>query len=203
MRTISNVFRKALSSTTSLANETEGLTFPSHSDPSKPQRLTIREFTLPALIFLMTSVSTLSLNHILNMNEEVVVQNLVAEQAEKIRSLIDTDTSGKLLALKRMGQRWEAANGTPEPLWRNDAANYIGQMSGLRALEWVDASHRLQWLEVQTGHEALTISETELTRHHKQALLVAAKQDSVIITPPFDLKEGYKGFIVYSPIRKK
>ena len=46
-----------------------------------------------------------------------------------------------------MAQRFEAAEGTPVDQWRADAKNYIGQLSGLKKLEWIDATYSVRWVE--------------------------------------------------------
>ena len=104
-------------------------------------------YVVPLAIFVVMSSGTLLLYHQLKVSENRFVASIVAERAANIRQLMETETQNKLKALQRLAQRWDAANGTPEEQWRQDAANYVTQLGGLQALAWVDATCHQRWSE--------------------------------------------------------
>lgn len=161
-----------------------------------------KSYILPLAIFGFCVLGTYELYDTLRAREKVFVHNTVAEQAEKIRALIDTDTNSKLLALKRMALRWEAANGTPEKLWRKDSYNYVGHMAGLRALEWVDSTYHVRWVEPVQGNEKVIGLNILFNKERENALRGAAERETITITPPIDLVQGYKAFIAYAPVKR-
>ena len=104
-------------------------------------------YVVPLAMFVVMAGGTLLLYHQLKVSENRVVASIVAERAANIRQLMETETQNKLKALQRLAQRWDAANGTPEQQWRQDAANYVTQLGGLQALAWVDATCHQRWSE--------------------------------------------------------
>src|SRR5262249_52641622 len=151
--------------------------------------------------FLGTAISVFALYHTLREQEFSYARNLVREDLARIRQLIEAQTNGRLFAIKRMAQRWEARNGTPFEQWRQDADNYIGQIKGLRTLEWVDSTYHVRWAEPLRGNERAIGLDIRFDAQRAAILKGAADSKEVTVTPPLDLMQGYKGFLVYAPIR--
>ena len=104
-------------------------------------------YVVPSVVFLVMAAGTFLLYRQLMVSESRFVASIVAERAANIRQLIESETQSKLKSLQRLAQRWDAANGTPEDQWRQDAANYITQLGGLQGLAWVDATCHQRWSE--------------------------------------------------------
>jgi PAS domain S-box-containing protein len=159
----------------------------------------IREkgYLLPAAIFLCVSGGAFYLYHVLDVGERRFVQGIVAERAAKIRLLVDAETKSRIKALVRMGQRWEAADGTPQEQWRKDAANYIDQLDGLRSLQWLDSTRHVRWIEPQEGGEkALGLNDIVALAPH-EARVSVSDRPAVVLTSPLDAGRGNRAFIAY------
>ncbi len=157
---------------------------------------------LPLIVFFMSVAVVVALYRVLDVREERFIQGIVAERAAQIRLLVDAEAQSKLYALRRMSRRWTAANGTPEDQWRRDAANHVNQLNGLRAVEWVDATYHVRWVEPISGNEKAIGLNVVGDPERAAAFESAVAQDAGLFTSPFDLVQGYRGFIAYSPIQR-
>lgn len=103
-------------------------------------------------------------------------------------------------ALERMRNRWVARQGTPFEDWQLDAANYVRDNEGLRAVEWVDNQYIVRWVEpIEGNREALGL-DLSFESKRKQALDLAKQNRHYTLTKPIDLVQGGKGFLSYFPI---
>jgi PAS domain S-box-containing protein len=159
------------------------------------------KFILPLLIFIFFGTNSYYLHNVLKNREFKYLQSDIEADSRKIEQLITFQTSNKLLALKRMAQRWISAEGTPYEQWKDDADNYINQLEGLRTIEWVDSTYRIRWIEPQKGNEKALNLDIAFDDVRKQALQGAAQKESFTITPPIDLVQGYNAFIAYAPLK--
>lgn len=103
-------------------------------------------------------------------------------------------------ALERMRNRWVARGGTPFEDWRLDAANYVKDNEGLKAVEWVDNDYIVRWVEPLQGNEQAMNLDLSFEPKRKEALDSAKQQRRFTLTKPIDLVQGGKGFLSYFPI---
>lgn len=156
--------------------------------------------TLPAIIFLLSICLAFYLYNVLKEREISYAHSIVEEETKKIEQLVSIQTKDKFLALKRMAQRWVSAGGTPEDQWRDDSQHYVGHIPGLKTIEWVDSSYRVRYVEPIEGNENVLGLNILFDKEREEALKGAAERDSLTITPPLNLVQGYRAFIVYAPI---
>lgn len=159
-----------------------------------------RHLTVPIIIFLVAASGVFYLYQTLAERETAYIQNLVEEEAQKVEQLITYQTDARLLALKRMAQRWETAKGLPEEQWREDAKNYVTHIGGLKAVEWVDNTYHIRLVEPIKGNEAVLGMDILFDDVRELALKGAAEKDSITLTQPIDIVQGYKAFLAYAPI---
>ncbi len=161
-----------------------------------------RHMFLPFFIFSLAAVLSLYLYMSLRQQEYANVRGVITEESRKLEQFLAFRVHEKLMALKRMGQRWEAAGGTPEASWRADARNYTEQLTGLRVVEWIDPTYHVRWAEPLAGNEKAIGLDIRFDEPRRKALEGAAEKKSITITPPLDLVQGYKAFIGYIPLYK-
>jgi PAS domain S-box-containing protein len=104
-------------------------------------------YMVPAAAFAVLAGGTLLLYQQLKVSESREVASVVTDRAAYLRKLIEAETQSKLKSLQRLAQRWDAANGTPEAQWRQDAANHITQLGGVQQLAWIDTTCHQRWSE--------------------------------------------------------
>lgn len=160
-----------------------------------------RKFALPMIIFIVTSAGSFYLFDVINNREEIYIKSVVSAESKKIRQLIHYQAIDKLTALQRMAQRWEIGGRTPENLWRADAANYREHLRGLKAMEWVDSSYHVHWVEPLQGNEKAVGLDIRIDEKRAETLKAASEKDTITLLPPLDLVQGYKAFIAYAPLK--
>ena len=159
-----------------------------------------RKFIFPLAVFALAAIGSGELYHALRQREVEYARNLVQQEAKKIEQLVAFQTRDKLLALQRMAARWDAANGTPQEQWTDDALHYTTELEGLKALEWVDGSYHVRWVEPLHGNEIALGLDVRFDRERERALRGAAERGGITITEPIDLVQGYRAFLAYAPV---
>jgi len=161
-----------------------------------------RQFALPLLTFVLLAAGSYTLYSTLQQTELGYVRKQLHEEARKIELLVTSQTDDKVQALRRMAQRWSIGGGTPHALWQNDARNYTQQLSGLKAMEWVDPTYHVRWVEPLDGNESAVGLDARFDAQRARALQSAAEKDSPTLTGPIDLVQGYSAFIAYLPLSR-
>ncbi len=161
-----------------------------------------RRFAVPALVFVVIAVGAFALYSRLRAQEATFIQEQLHQEAGKVESLLRNLTNERVGSLARMAARWNTSGGTPPELWRADAANHVAQLPGLRALEWIDAGYRVQWVEPLSGNEDIVGLDVRFDGKRAQALSRAVERHRATLTPPLDLLQGYPAFIAYLPVSR-
>ncbi len=135
--------------------------------------------------------------------EEETVNAIMMEEMDLIKKSITDGLNSTVIALRRMAQRWEVSGGTPKEEWAADARNYISDFPALTTVEWVNDQNIIEWVEPLRGNEkalGLNIAFDEKRR----AMLEGAKvRGHITMTPPFQLVQGYKAFVVYISVYRE
>lgn len=158
------------------------------------------KYTLSIAVFLLLAVGSFTAYRSLQQAELNHVRERVQDEVTKVGLLLNSQVNDRLLALKRMAQRWDSAGGTPQPLWQADARNYIKQLGGLKTLEWVDASHHIRWVEPWTANQHVVGLNVLIDGAGTGAPNHTPNKDAVTVTPPLDLAQGYTAFLAYQPL---
>jgi PAS domain S-box-containing protein len=158
------------------------------------------KYALSAGVFLLLAVGSYAAFRSLQQAELAHVRERVQDEVAKVGLLLSSQADDRLLALKRMAQRWHAAGGTPQPLWQADARNYIKQLSGLKALEWVDPTHHIRWVEPLAGNEHVIGLDILFDASGTGAPKHTPSKEAPTVTPPLDLAQGYTAFLAYQPV---
>lgn len=159
-----------------------------------------RRYLLPLGIFVAGAVLSYGVYNVLQERENAVILAATMDESQKIEQIIAVQSEEKLSAIRRMAQRWQSAKGTPYQQWMDDTSNYIGQIAGLRAMEWADSTYHIRWVNPQKGNEQAVGLDIMYDEQRRTALEGAAERNAVTVTPPLDLVQGYKAFIAYAPI---
>jgi len=161
-----------------------------------------RRFAIPVLVFAIIAAGSFALFWQLRSRELDFVQRRLQDETTRIESLLQARVEERIASIARVAARWDAAGGTDERLWRADALNHVRQLSGLRALEWIDAQYRVRWAEPLAGNEKALGLDVRADHVRAAALRGAERRDGATLTPPLDLVQGYAGFIAYLPVHR-
>jgi PAS domain S-box-containing protein len=157
-------------------------------------------YALSVGVFLLLAIGSYTAFRSLEQAELTHVRERVQGEVAKVGLLLDAQVNERLFALRRMAQRWQAAGGTSQPLWQADARNYLKQLGGLQALEWVDATHHIRWVEPLAGNEQVVGLNVLLDGAGTGAPEHTPSKNAVTVTPPLELSQGYMAFLAYQPL---
>ncbi|MFB2939450.1 PAS domain S-box protein [Aerosakkonemataceae cyanobacterium BLCC-F154] len=155
---------------------------------------------LPILLGVVVTVAVLFLWYQLSVQEKLYIEELTRAEATTIEMNLTHELTTRIRALQRMAKRWENGNGTPRTIWEDDAAAYLKDFYGYRAIEYIDPSYHVRWIVPLAGNEAAqNLDLTQEPRRHI-TLKVAQELRQPIITGTIDLVQGGKGFLVSVPL---
>ncbi|AFY76962.1 PAS domain S-box [Pleurocapsa sp. PCC 7327] len=156
--------------------------------------------SLPALAGLGVWIATLWLAQTLVDRDRVQILRKVESTATGASQEVTGQMRNRILALKRMAERWERQSGTPQAEWQVDATNYIRDFPGFQAIEWVDSAYYVRWIVPLAGNEAAQNLNLASEERRRFALEEARQRETVTITRTITLTQGGKGFLVYVPL---
>uniref|UniRef100_B8HVE3 histidine kinase n=1 Tax=Cyanothece sp. (strain PCC 7425 / ATCC 29141) TaxID=395961 RepID=B8HVE3_CYAP4 len=154
------------------------------------------------MLGLFASLAVLGLWHQLLVEEQLHLQKLVRREAEALEVELNRELSSRILALERMGNRWQAGGGTAETLWRADAINYV-KYYGYQAIEWVDPSFQVHWVVPQQGNEVAQNLNLGREPRRQLTLSIARDLNQTLLTRTLSLAQGGKGFFAAVPLYLK
>jgi len=161
-----------------------------------------RRLAIPALVFLVISAGSFALFWQLRGRELDYVQRRLQDETTRVEALLQARVAERTDSIARIAARWDAAGGTDERLWRSDALNHVSQLSGLRALEWIDPQFRIRWVEPTAGNEAALGIDVRSDAARAGIVQSAVQRDRLTLTPPLNLVQGYAGFVAYLPVHR-
>jgi len=130
-------------------------------------------------------------------------QQRLHDHAVRLSADIRRDAKSKLTAFVRLTERWIASGGTPRREFESDAGNYIRDIEGLQAIEWVDETYHVRWVVPLEGNEKALNLNLGFEERRRVSLEKARATKEPTITKPINLVQGGKGFLVYLPIHFK
>ena len=105
------------------------------------------------------------------------------------------DINDQFEALIRMASRWDKTGGLYEPMWRNDAKNYVRDIEGIDALMFIDSDHKVSWKESKESYEFEEGISLKSFRDLSERLDQAAASDQLELTKPVQRANG--DYVVY------
>jgi PAS domain S-box-containing protein len=156
--------------------------------------------SLPIIIGILISGGVLLLWHHLLVSQKAEITNLITQEVTNVKTELSSRISNRILALERMAKRWQSGGGTPRQVWEVDTTAYLQDLSGYKAIEWVDANGYVRWINPIKGNEAVLNLNISQNPQRRTAMLTARNLRRMTVTPILDLKQGGKGFLVFFPL---
>jgi PAS domain S-box-containing protein len=156
---------------------------------------------LSLAIALGTSLLSVTVAELLVRQDRQHLGEIVKAEATAMQLHLDNSLTRRVLALQRMGRRWETRQGTPQNEWEADAAQIIPDYPGFQAIQWIDENYRIRWLVPLKGNEKALNLDPFFEERRRQALKRARAIPTPTVSRTVDLVQGGKGFLVYIPLR--
>jgi signal transduction histidine kinase/CheY-like chemotaxis protein len=164
----------------------------------------IDRLLLPAIFGLTTIIAALVLWQLLLTNRRVEIQGNTKQQASFVKAKTESELSARILSLERLAGRWQEE---PERLddqdMEADASLVMSGYPAYQAIEWVDPTFHVVWVEPQRGNEREIGANLGLDPRQRTKLQDAINGGNVTATPPTDLRQGGRGFLVLVPVHSR
>ncbi len=155
---------------------------------------------LPILIAVGFVPASLLLWYALSVQERVQIEDTIAAQASHIRNEMDARMDARILALVRMGKRWEYEGKPAQDQWEFETKLLIQHYDGFAAIEWVDPDSIVRWVvPLDNNEQALGLNLAQESRR-RAAMQEARDKRDITFTRSIDLVIGGRGFLAYVPI---
>ncbi len=156
---------------------------------------------LPLIGFFSLATISLAVSIAVDIHEREQIRRLLQERVDERAA----DYAGRLQdlygALNRIALRWEAADGTPERLWRADVESYRQDVPYLAGISWLDADGRLQWISPEAGSEKLIGRKLTEDPARAPTILRAIREQAAQVTPPVQLFYNHGlGYLYVRPL---
>ena len=155
---------------------------------------------LPVAVGLGVVAASIVLWQALNYRENLHIMQTVKTSGANATSQVSARIEGRIRVLTRMAERWGFSGRPSQAAWEDDAKNHLRDNPEFQALEWIDASHLIQWVVPLEGNEAKLHLDRLQEGPRRKAAETAEQQHRPAITPGIELFRGGLGFIIYVPM---
>lgn len=115
--------------------------------------------------------------------EDKILRNKIDVEIQKYREMVKTELTNGLVGLESMAKRWKIRGGTPEPEWRQDAENYIANLSNFEAIVRVNSDLSELWTVSWDGNNQLSEPMMKLLGKQVKWLTRLDKSGESFVTP--------------------
>ncbi|MBD2296088.1 PAS domain S-box protein [Anabaena sphaerica FACHB-251] len=163
-------------------------------------KLLSRQKFLPLLVGTLSLVIVTMIWHRLLKEEQNHIQQLIQQQGTTIKTELTNELDTRIIALQRMGQRWENSGGTPYQQWSADATNYIEDFKGYQAIQWVDPSYQVRWIVPKSENESARNLDLSQETKRQIALKAAKNNRKITFINTVNLVQSGRVFAAYIPL---
>jgi len=132
--------------------------------------------------------------------QQTQMERATAQQLDSVRVLINNSIEERMGALERMARRWEADGGTPEKQWNVDAVNFVRDLKGFQAVQWIDADLIVRRCVPIKGNESVIGLKLGDNPARKPIYERSRTRGKLTFTPAITLIQGGRGFLVHVPL---
>ncbi len=133
-------------------------------------------------------------------SERRAVQRLVASQSGSAAYEVSLRLQTYAANLTQMAARWKFDGDLERIRWESDAQLMVASDTAIQALEWIDPSGHVRWIEPLSGNEpALGFDLTSESRR-RAALEESRATGKPVFSKTIDLVQGGKGVLLFAPV---
>lgn len=154
----------------------------------------------PVMIFLVFLALATGLHYGLAHQDDRQIRTNLINESKVLTTTMEREFTILAQAIQRMAFR---LNNTPEYSeqdWRQDARHYLDDFGVYQAIEWVDRDFVIRWLEPLVTNESVIDYNVAFTEGRLAALQLAQATGKFDFSAIFELKQGVKGLVIYSPV---
>lgn len=153
-----------------------------------------------ALLLLVLCGASLMLWHQLEKEQQVRLRERVAYQAQNLAQQLENVLHSEVEGLGRIARLWNSLGRLYREDWEVEATQTLRAFPAYQAIQWVGPDLKMRWLLPLEGNEAA--AGFRLPADHPNYPLVLQARDSgeQRFSNSFELVQGGRGFILYTPL---
>ena len=158
------------------------------------------KLTVPLSVAAAFALLTLLVWQTFAVQERTALKEQTQAVANAFAREIELTTRTHENAVLRMAERWEASEGTPQDLWELDAQNYVNDLPGLAAFDWIDEAYRIRWSIPEIGRKDFVGFDAESNAQFKTYLDRVRESDRITSSSIYESSAGIKAISFYAPL---
>ena len=160
-----------------------------------------KTFGVPLFVFILGMfVTYIAFKTVEKGNSKILAERGKAE-LESVKKSISEQCDYQLGALMRFAKDWTIHGRIPKEKWLKSAGYLYEDYSDfIQAVEYAGTDFLIEWLMPVQGNEAAYHLNIKLNEKRALELDKAILNREALITSPFPLKQGGKGFVMYIPV---
>ncbi len=153
-----------------------------------------------ALLLLVLCGASLMLWHQLEKEQQVRLRERVAYQAQNLTQQLENVLYSEVEGLGRIARLWNSLGRLYREDWEVEATQTLQAFPAYQSIQWVGPDLKMRWLLPLEGNEAAV--GFQLPPDHPNYPLVLEARDSgeQRFSNSFELVQGGRGFILYTPL---
>lgn len=160
------------------------------------------QYVMPILIFIIGSLLFFMTWQALKEEAHNNIKKSMAQTASNVSSNIKKNISNRIKNLSIIAHSWTKKNGLTEKKWREDASFIMDNIQGFQAIEWIDSSNHIKWIQPLKGNEKAKGFNIAFEKNRRAALDLAKNSRQATLSNPVDLVQGGKGLLAFVPLFK-
>jgi signal transduction histidine kinase/CheY-like chemotaxis protein len=159
----------------------------------------IDRLLLPAIFGLTTMITGLVLWQSLVTHRQAEISAATSEQASFVKTKTELELKTRILPLERLAEIWQARRPNQQDM-KADASLVMSSYPAYQAIEWVDPKLHVVWVTPEDGNQLDIGADLGADARQRASLEDAIDRRSTTVTPPANLRQGVRGFLVCVPV---
>jgi diguanylate cyclase (GGDEF)-like protein/PAS domain S-box-containing protein len=165
----------------------------------RPQSPWPARLALAALLLALCLASLLLWRQLLVAQQERIAER-VGYQARSLARQLESSLNDQVDGLRRIAQRWNHRGRIPQDEWILDSQSSLAHFKGYQAIQWLGADLRMRWIEPLQGNEAAQHFRLTPAHPNFDLAMQAKGAGEPRFSNSFDLVQGGRGLILYTPL---
>lgn len=167
-----------------------------------PARNPKQAFTLIGLLFALLLIANFYVWQALLAAEQTQARARLQLESNSLAAQIESRFEQQTATLMRFAERWDSQRENPL-LWQADADRLLRDFQNFQAIEWLDQTYRMRWIQPLAGNEAAVDLVYHQDHPNYPFLVKAQRSGTPHLSNTFKLVQGGQGLAYYVPLYRQ
>lgn len=162
-------------------------------------KATVSPRWLPVLVAACGLTCTIILWQAFHASEQLKIEQIVRNEAINVHNQIASSVNSTLFEFLRSATRWESAGFESSAKMQQESALLVQWLRGIRAVGWVDSTHRLRWIIPEHEYPSFLGMDMASDPRHRVAM-ETARQEGMALTATGESTPGSDLYFIYAAV---